>query len=105
MKARRAPMAAVRVLLLPQIAPDAIRIEVDCRYSTTGMTSVPSDGFPMTRRQLITAAIFEHEQRCGQCDTTEAHKRGDQLVRTATDRAWNDVQAAVLRRRTQDRRN
>ena len=50
----RQPSASVIVKRLPHIAPDAIRIEIDCRYSTTGLTSIPGRAYEMTREQLIT---------------------------------------------------
>jgi hypothetical protein len=39
----RRPLAQVRILKRPDLAPDAVRVEVDCRYSTTGSTSIPSE--------------------------------------------------------------
>jgi hypothetical protein len=38
----RRPQATVRILRQPHLAPDAVRVEVDCRYSTTGLTAIPS---------------------------------------------------------------
>ncbi len=89
---KRRPQATVRVLKLPHIAPDAIRIEIDCRYSTTGLTSIPGPLMPMTRAQMITAAVFEHEARCeGDCDTAQAHDQGDPAIRAHTERVWTDL--------------
>jgi hypothetical protein len=101
----RQPIATVRVLTLPHIAPDAVRIEIDCRYSTTGLTSVPGPAFSLTRPQMITAAVFEHEARCIDCDTSEAHEQGDQAIREATECAWNEVRAAFGRRYADGVRN
>ena len=69
--------AAVRVLRLPHVHPDAVRVEVDCRHATTGLTGVPSDRLPMTRPQFVAAAVLEHEARCGACDTARARAQGD----------------------------
>jgi len=102
----RRPIASVRVLTLPHIAPDAVRIEIECRYSTTGLTSVPGPAFALTRPQMVTAACFEHEARChGGCDTAEAHAKGDPAVRAATEDAWKAVQAELGRRYADGRRN
>lgn len=101
----RQPIAEVRVLRRPDLHPDAIRIEVGCRHGMTGLTSIPSPALPLTRGQLITGAVFEHEARCGDCDTEEAHRQGDRQVREMTDRAWNDVLAEAGRRYVHGRRN
>ena len=102
----RRPTATVRVLNLPHIAPDAVRVEVECKYLTTGLTSVPGPAFALTRSQMVTAAVFEHEARCHRgCDTTEAHQQGDQAVREQMDRAWDHLQAEMGRRYAASRRN
>jgi hypothetical protein len=54
---------------------------------------------------MVTAAIFENEARCGDCDTEEAYQQGDRTMREQTDRVWNDVQQAMARRYAEARRN
>lgn len=100
------PIAEVRILRMPHLHPKAVRVEIDCRFSTTGLTSIPAPGGPeLTRPQMVTGATYEHEQRCGQCDTSQAHQQGDTTLRDATDAIWDRIQQ---RRRTayaQERRN
>lgn len=66
----RRPSATVRVIRLPHLHPEAVRVEVDCRFSTTGITSIPAGPIKLTRAQLVTFATAEHEARCGRCCTT-----------------------------------
>jgi hypothetical protein len=102
----RRPIASVRVLRMPHLHPRAVRIEVECSASTTGLTQVPAETFDLTVPQMVTAAVFEHEARCeGDCDTTQAHQRGDQQIRAETERAWNVVRAEMARRYANGRRN
>ena len=82
------PPAVVTILKQPCLHPDAIRVEIECRYLMTGLTQVPGLMQALTWEQMITAAVFEHEARCGACDTEPAHERGDRRVREMTDRAW-----------------
>ena len=101
----RRPSATVTVLTLPHLHPDAIRIEIECRWGTTGLTSFPGPSIALTRAQLVTAATFEHEARCGRCDTEPAHERGDRATREMTDRAWDELVAAAGRRYAEGVRN
>ena len=84
----RRPIATVRVLGLPDVHPDAVRIEVECPASTTGLTSVPASPGPgQGLALLVTAAVFAHEERCdGACDTSEAHALGSPTARQETER-------------------
>lgn len=103
---KRRPIAEVRILKLPHLHPDAVRVEIDCRYSTTGLTSIPAPGGPeLTRPQMITGAVYEHESRCGECDTTRAHQQGDTALRDATDALWDQIQQRAARRAVEARRN
>jgi hypothetical protein len=77
----RRPLACVRILKLPHLDPDAIRVEIDCKFSATGLTSIPGPQFALTRPQMVTAAVFEHEARCGDCDTSAAHQQGNHTIR------------------------
>jgi hypothetical protein len=94
----RRPIAEVRVIRRPDLYPDAVRIEIDCTYSTTGLTSIPGPMLALPREQMVTAACFEHEARCGDCDTEAAHRQGDQRVREQTDRAWDALLVTAQRR-------
>src|ERR1044072_4784768 len=101
----RRPIATVRVMKMPRLHADAIRIEVSCPHGTTGLTQVPGPMLALTREQLITSACFEHEARCGRCDTEPAHARGDRQIREETDRAWDDLLIAAQRRYDAAHRN
>src|SRR5438067_9892848 len=101
----RRPLATVRVLQRPDLAEGCLRIEVECRYGTTGLTSIAADRLGITVPMLITSACFAHEERCGECDTSQAHEQGDQAIKTATDEAWDDVQAELGRGCVEGRRN
>jgi hypothetical protein len=94
----RRPIAQVRVLEQPHLHPEAVRVEVDCRYSTTGLTALPGPMLALTREQLITSAVLEHEALCGSCDTEQAHRQGDPHTREMIDRAWNELLIAAQRR-------
>jgi hypothetical protein len=98
-------IARVIVMKMPRLHPEAIRVEIDCRYSTTGLTSFPGPVFALTRGQLITSAVFEHEARCGRCSTDHAHQQGDRQIREMTDRAWKDLLDAAGRRYAEARKN
>lgn len=102
---KRQPSATVRVLRRPDLHPEAIRVEIDCPKSTTGLTSIPAGAVKLTRPQLITSAVFEHEQRCGECSTEDAHRQGDQTIRAETERLWHLHRAIELRRAVAGRRN
>ena len=101
----RRPVAHVRVLTLARVHPEAVRVEVGCAHGTTGLTQVPGPMLALTRAQMVTAAVYAHEERCGRCSTAEAHTRGDPQVREMTDRAWDELLAAAQRRYDASRRN
>jgi hypothetical protein len=101
----RRPLATVRVLRRPDLAPDAVRVEIDCRYSRTGLTSIPSEALRLTVPMLVTSACYLHEERCNRCDTTEAHALGDQRVRDWTEAMWPVMQDTRIRRHMTGRRN
>ena len=85
----RRPKANVQVLNRTDLAAGCLRIEVSCRFSTTGLTSIATERIGLTVPVLITTACYEHESRCGECDVSQAHERGDQHIRTVTEDAWN----------------
>jgi hypothetical protein len=100
------PITQVRVLKQPHLHPEAIRVEVDCCHSTTGITQVPAPGgLELPTPALITAACFEHEARCGECDTSEAHAQGHAELREWTEEVWARVTAGSVRRHFHGRRN
>jgi hypothetical protein len=101
----RRPIAEVRVIRMPHLAEGCVRVEVECSGSTTGLTQVPGLMQALTSEQMVTAAVFEHESRCGRCDTERAHAQGDRRVREMTDRAWEKLIGAAQRRYAASRRN
>jgi hypothetical protein len=101
----RRPIASVRVLQRPDLGEDCLRIEVDCRYSTTGITSIPSERVGLPVPALITAACFEHEARCGRCDASEVHAAGNRALREETERIWTARCQARTRRYTEEAMN
>jgi hypothetical protein len=104
-RARR-PSATVRVLSLPQLGERAVRVEVDCPSSTTGYTWAPVEGrLDVPQPMLVTMACYTHEERCGDCDTSEAHRQGDQRARDYVERLWSAMQAERARAYAEGRRN
>jgi hypothetical protein len=102
----RRRLAEIRVIRMPYLHPDAVRIEVDCRFSTTGITQLPAPGgLELPTPALITAATFEHEARCGECDTAEAHAQGARELREETERAYEAMRERRLRYYAHGRRN
>lgn len=102
----RQAVASVRVLRQPHIALAAVRVEIDCKYSTTGLTQLPSDAVELTVPQLITTAAYAHEERCpGGCDTTEAHAQGDQTIRDRTEALARAMRADLARNFAESVRN
>jgi hypothetical protein len=78
----RGPIAEVRVIRMPHLHPDAVRVEVGCSGSTTGLTHVLGGPIDMDMLMLITFATYEHEERCDAgCDTRPAHARGERRRR------------------------
>jgi hypothetical protein len=101
----RRPIASVRVLQLAHGHPGAVRIEVGCPHGTTGLTQAPGPMLALTRAQMVTAAVYAHEEGCGRCDTERAHEQGDRRVREMTDRAWHELLVTARRRHDAGRRN
>jgi hypothetical protein len=71
----------------------------------SGLTPIPGPMLALSREQMVTAAVFEHEARYGDCDTESAHRQGDQQIRQLTDRAWDELMADVRRRYAHGRSN
>jgi hypothetical protein len=98
------PIASVQVLQRADLADGCLRIEIECRYGTTGLTSLPGpSALPVPA--LITAACFEHEARCGRCDVSEAHAEGNRALREETERIWAAHCQARVRGYAQEVRN
>ena len=96
------PRATLTICRRPGLSPGAVRFEVDCRSSTTGLTHVPRPALPMTDEMLITVAAFAHEERCGQCNLADVFARGDQQMQAVTEELWPKVQGAVISRGRQN---
>src|SRR5688572_25679336 len=101
----RRSSATATVLKRPDLAEGCVRVEVECPASRTGLTQLPGLMQALTTEQMVTAATFEHEARCGRCDTEPAHAQGDRQTREQTDRAWNELLAAAGRRYAEGVRN
>jgi hypothetical protein len=91
--------ARLRILHQPHIGAGVVRYEVECKYSVTGLTSVPTPAFDLTQEMLILVAGYAHEERCGECDVSPVLDRGDREVRELTEQAWARVQAAAMKER------
>jgi hypothetical protein len=103
---KRLPKASVRILAQPHLHAEAVRIEVGCRYATTGLMREPAPGCVVPAvPALITGAVFVHAQRCGACDTAEAYQQGNAALRDTVERAWRHMQALAIQRRVEGRRN
>jgi hypothetical protein len=98
-------IATVTVVERPQLHPDAIRVEIECLFGISSLTRLPGLMQALTVEQMITAAVFEHESKCGRCDTEAAHLQGDRQVREITDRAWHELLVTAQRRHDASRRN
>jgi hypothetical protein len=102
----RRPYAQVQVIHLPHLAEGAYRIEVDCRYSATGITTLPgAGGLNLGMSATITFAVYTHEERCGDCDTSRAHARGNPQIREHVEQLSVAMQAMQARRYAESRRN
>ena len=101
----KTPRATLRILRRPDLRPGAVRFEVDCSYSTTGLTHLPAPGIDLTDGVLILAAAYEHESRSGASDLSDVLERGDQRLRRVVDEEWPRVEAALLERAMLGRRN
>jgi len=101
---KRRPTASVKVIQMPHLAPGCVRVEVECSGSTTGGTWFPGPA-ALPVPALITAICFQHEARCGDCDTSEAHARGAVELREETERMYEAVQQRRIRYYAHGRRN
>jgi hypothetical protein len=100
----RRPIARVRVMHLPG---GVVRVEVSCPLGgVTGITQVPApDSFELPLAAMVTAGCFEHEAKCGQCSTEQAHAQGAQDLRRTTEDMYERIQAKRAARYAHSRRN
>ncbi len=102
----RRPKATLRILRRPDWGADAVRLEVDCRYGTTGITQVAPDGCPrLATESLTTVLAYRHEEECGRCDLADVHARGDHELYELVERADATRRAEALRAYVEGRRN
>ncbi len=98
--------ATVRVLPLPDFAPGAVRVEVDCRRGTTGMTQIPAPGCPeLAVASMVTILAYRHAGECGGCDLVDVHARGDRDLYELVERLAEDQRARFVRASIEERRN
>ena len=90
--------ATLRALPFPDLAPGCKRFEVDCGYSTTGLTWVPGP-VDLSDEHLTLMAAYTHQERCGACSVGDVVDRGDQRFRAMTEEAWSRLQVAAMRQR------
>ena len=105
MSTTKLPRATLRILRRPDLAPDAKRIEVDCRCATTGLTLLPQPELHLIEGVMVIIAATAHEERCGRCDVSEVLAKGDQQLRQTVDNAWPKLQAELAERMMKGRRN
>ena len=102
----RTPKASLRILRRPDLGEGVIRLEVDCRYGTTGITQITGEGCPrLAVESLATILAYRHEEECGRCDLADVHARGDRELRDFVERADADRRAEALRDYAEGRRN
>jgi hypothetical protein len=99
------PIAQVRILEQPHLHPEAVRVEVECSGSTTGITHVPGGALEFDTPTLTTMAVYEHQARCGDCDTSEAHQRGSQPIREHVEQVAARLRGIRARRYVEGVRN
>ncbi len=102
----RTPKATLRLLRRPDLGEDVVRLEVDCRYGTTGITQITAEGCPqLAVASLATILAYRHEEECGRCDQADVHARGDRELRDMVERADVTRRAEALRAYAAGRRN
>ncbi len=100
------PKATLRILRRPDLSAGAVRLEVDCRYGTTGLTQITAEGCPrLAVESLATILAYRHEEECGRCDLADVHARGDRELRDMVERADVTRRAEALRAYAAGRRN
>jgi hypothetical protein len=100
------PKATLRILRRPDLGEGVVRLEVDCRYGTTGITQVSADGCPqLAIESLATILAYRHEEECGRYDLADVHARGDRELYEFVERADAIRRAEALRAYVKGRRN
>ena len=80
--------AEFRVLLLPDIAEGAVRVEVECPASMTGITQIPAPGCSeLAVASMTNILAYRHQEECGCCDLADVHAVGDRELRDMVERA------------------
>jgi hypothetical protein len=98
--------ATLRILRRPDWGDDAVRLEVDCRYGTTGITQITAEGCPrLAVESLATILAYRHEEECGCCDLADVHARGDRELEEMVERSAEGRRAEALRDYVSARRN
>jgi len=100
------PRAALRVLPLPDVGEGAVRVEVTCPASTTGITQIPAPGCPeLAVESMATILAYRHQEACGRCDVSEVHAAGDRELRDMVERTSEARRDRQVRAYAADRRN
>jgi len=100
------PRAELRVLPLPDVAEGAVRVEVECPASTTGITQIPAPGCPeLAVESMTTILAYRHAEECGRCDLAGVHAAGDRELRDMVERASEARRDRRVRAYAADRRN
>ncbi len=102
----RRPKATLRILRRPDLGAGAVRLEVDCRHGTTGMTQIPAPGCPeLAVESMVTILAYRHERECGRCDVADVHARGDRDLYELVERASELRRERTFRSYAEARRN
>ena len=102
----RTAKATLHVLRRPDLGEGVVRLEVGCRYGTTGITQITAEGCPrLTVASLATILAYRHEEECGRCDLADVHARGDRELYDMVERTAADRRADALRDYARGRRN
>ena len=54
---------------------------------------------------MITRVLYKHQERCGACDTTRAHRQGDRVFQGYVERAYAVIERVRLRGGVKGARN
>ena len=92
----KTPRATLRIIDQPALG--AVRLEVECDGSVTGLTHVPTAACELPDELLVTVVAFEHESRCGACDLEDVFAQGSQEARELAERLWAEFQGAMIMR-------
>ncbi len=100
------PRAEFRVLSLPDVGEGAVRVEVECPASRTGITQIPAPGCPeLAVESMATIVAYRHGEECGGCDLADVHAAGDRALRYLVERASAARRDRQVRAYAADRRH